>query len=231
MVKTWDEHTEEERGELIKLYFNNPTLAKVNSDIELLDTSREPFASRGGVSKFGENYTAAEYPDRASVYKFKDIVLVRYRDYLDGVGLGFKRNITASQIALLVISPALEVDKQSGARFVSKVGITPGNDSRETGIENRMFIRDKTEQAILKPDDYIKELNADLERIDLETLQTYRDSFKNYYEKYKFSAEEAKAMAMRDKESHYNRLLEAHNKVYKSEYLKSAKKRIVKQLK
>ena len=78
----------------------------------------------------------------------------------------------------------------------------------------------------MTPDQYIKESNADLKRIDELLLNIYRDSYRKYYDEYKYNAEDAKKMAMRDKETYYTILIKQHDQIYKVDLFKQAKIRI-----
>jgi len=223
-------HNESQRGALIRLYVANPDSAPP-TNVAVLDTGAGVLALNGGSAVFGPNYTATKHPTRANVNAFKLKLINNLRDYLDGIGFAFKSAIKDEEIGKL---GGDKEDLTGGATealvggFVTSIGSIGGVDARETGVDRRMYKRDMQETAILKPDEYVKLRNADLQRIDNLTLQTFRESFKNYYDNYKYTAEEAKKMALADKQEHYNRLMKGHNAIFDIENYKQAEKRITK---
>ena len=223
----WTAHSKEQRGALIRYYFVDPLRAPIARN-GVLDVTAGEYANNGGAAVFGANYNANQHPSRAQVETFKNDVIVSLRDYIDGFNFGFKSNVTNTQIGDLAGDNGdltTGYNMNTAGTFVRSVGI--GNDLRETGVERHAFDRDISSKAVLTPDKYIKDANEDLKRIDELSLNVYRESFRKYYDEYKYEAEEAKKMALRDKEVYYAMLKKQHDHIYKVDLFKQAKKRIV----
>lgn len=98
--------------------------------------------------------------------------------------------------------------------------------SRDTGFAQQQYQREKVESAILKPSEYIKQKNIDLNRIDNDALGIYNTSFNKYLRDYRMPTEKAKNKAMNDARSYKQILMKQHNQEFPAELLKQAKSRI-----
>ena len=229
-MANWDAHSAKERGALIRFYLEKPDEYPPDDNTALLNLADEKFTLNGGASRFGNtNYSIGHHPPKDAIRAFKRKLMLKFREYLDGMNFNFKSSIKDEQIGDLAggnadLTTDFTVDTQQ--KFVQSVGVSSA-DSRETGVDKDIFDRGITTSAILTPDQYIKEADRDLAEIDMESLKVFKQSFDLYYNKYKYPAEEAKKKALEDKNTYYAILKIRHDEIYKADFFKSAKKRIV----
>lgn len=219
MATNWGDHTEEQRGRLIRYYITNTDKANDASD-GVLNVAVGDL----GKLNLGSSYAANQYPTKAHVKAFRKFLMINYRDYLDGFNFGFRGDVSDYNIGVLGgDNRNLETHGEEG--FIEGSGIL-GADARETGVEKEIKDREITSSAILAPDQYIKNANEDLKKIDRQSLDVFKASFKKYYEEYKYTSEESKKRALADKNAYYNMLKKQHDLIYKADLYKKASKRI-----
>ena len=221
-MSKWADVSNDIRGRLVRFYIS--------------DINKAPVSSAGELKKDNENikhlnlgvdFAAKEHPSIDNVKAFRKNLIEKYRDYLDGLGFSFKNAISDNDIGILA-GVAADLSNVGGEAFFESVGSSGSllNESRETGLDKVGYERGLTQKAIINPDSYIVEMNKDLKSIELKSLTVFRESFRKYYDDYKYSAEEAKARAMEDRKVYYDMLLKQHNAIYKVDTYNAAKKRI-----
>lgn len=220
-------HSTKNRGRLVRYYFESPDRApEVNTG--KLVIAEEPFNIKG-VGYFGaDDYKANQHPTRTEATNFRNLIYRNFREYLDGVGLGFRPGITDEQIGILAgDNPNLKGVRS--ADFVRSVGnINQSSSEVESGVKKLQMKREKTEQAITSPTAYIKEANEELKRLEEDALKIYNMSFNKYHNEYFFPLEEAKKRANEDREVYLNMLKKRYKELYSVDLEGEAKKHIIK---
>ena len=229
---TWGNQTLAHKGALIRFLFADPYRLTTPVD-QILNFTTGIYAANGGAAKFGGNLNAGHHPTQAQMIGFKEKMLVNLREFVDSIGFTIKATVPDEELGRLAGAATLDgLDHERGiARFLQSQGTgSLAGDTRETGVDRGVFERSNTEDAILRPNVYIERANNDLRRIDELSLNVYRESFRKYYDEYKYDIAEAKKRAMSDKDNYYNMLKKQHDEVFKADLFKQAKKRIVKQV-
>jgi hypothetical protein len=222
MAEAWEEHSNAQRGAFIRSFWNKPnTITKSLVSKNFISATADPKGS------LGVDYST--YPTEKPMDRFKAKVFTSFREYLDGVGFNFAANISNEQIGILA-GPNPDLTDINAQEFVRRAGIIGGgagfNPSRETGVEQEEFTRGMTQSAILTPDDYIKQANNDLKRIDDQSLIVFNASLDKYYNEYKYPFEEAKKKALEDQKVYRSLLMKGHREMFKAELFNKADKKL-----
>lgn len=225
---TWAGKPAKFRGALIRYAFPNPSRLITNG--AAIDFTAGEYALQGGAVKFGANLNDNQSPTIAQMEAFKKLLFTSFREYIDGLGVDFARGITDEQIGVLG-GTARALTSIGVQEFVMTANASASGfstDERETGIDQDGYLRGLQQKAILNPDTYIIEKNADLKRIDEQSLTVFRESFNRYFNVYKYSRQDATKKALADR-LEYKKLLERqHDLIYKTALESQAKKHFIK---
>ena len=226
---TWARQTLQHRGRLIRFAFRDPDVLNAAGAVLRFDAG--PFVNAGGNAYFGHNLNANHHPEPADMRLFRHYVYASFRNYIDPLGVTFKASVSDEAIgALGGNSPDLSV-RQAFDFYTSAPPLEDFANqdiSRETGADESQYKRDLETKAIIEPDQYIRDRNADLKRIEDKAVEVFKLSFQKYYNDYKMTSEEAKKQAMQDKDEYYKILKRQHDLVYKIGTYNEATKHVVK---
>lgn len=224
MAQNWADVDKSKRGKLIRYFF---------SHIDLLPVNRGEPAGKDYTFLNGQdmgNYNTNQYIIQTDMQAFRKLLFRNYRNYVDSINLNISPSVSDLELGTFwgdVLTPT--EDTVGGETYIrSGVNISVGGDALDTGVAHKQFIRGLKEQSIRNPDKYVEAANNALKKIDEDALVVYKTSLNKYMGEYRYPAEEAKRMAKSDFEKYKQILINQHNDIYQSSYLKAAGDKIIK---
>ncbi len=227
--RTWANQTAQHRGRLLRYWFPNPDRAPLANDLEALSFNTGEYAIVGGNTYFGGSLDAGQYPNRERFKNFRDYVFLGFKNFVNNLGNDIAASITDEQLGNLGGTNVGHFGEigYMGLNTVFSRGFSKP-DELITGVAKEEKIRELKRNAILNPDTYITERDADLKAIDDKSLVVFNESLKKYRDEYKYPDAEAVNMANEDRKVYSNLLKKQHNLIFKTKYDATATKHYVK---
>jgi hypothetical protein len=235
MANVYDDKEAEQRGRILRLLLNNPSLSSDDGGGGL-NFNTTPWSDNGGGAFFGTNIKndAGSIPTIGALNALNSRLVREYSFLLDGltgkIG-GYTTDLTIGNTF-----PTADLKSADGENVIKTrqnygFGSNIDRDKIEVGLGKIEKSRQIKTSAIQKPDDYIKEVNADLKSIDDQAFIVYQNSFFKYHNQYQYPSDQAKNLAMSDMNTYKDILLQQHKAIYQKEDFTTASSKIIQNVK